>query len=207
MVISHGYETSTSGLRTLGVEEYSQLDHEGGTPATAQPSIKAGRLGNCELRPSTWGQANPSGTDPNAAAAGPTSGTSLRFYRLHHLERVRVLSVLRSHTKVETQTEDEVILREGPRVLGRGEGNLNTTPRSLDRGARPSVLKSPLGLAEGYTPSPPGEGTWASLSLSFRDNSHTSMMSHLSFRKSNIRLTPVSLLMSLSFAASLITMA
>ncbi|KAJ8423209.1 LOW QUALITY PROTEIN: hypothetical protein Cgig2_006762 [Carnegiea gigantea] len=29
MVISHGYETSTSGLRTLGVEEYSQLDHEG----------------------------------------------------------------------------------------------------------------------------------------------------------------------------------
>jgi len=29
MVISHGYETSTSGLRTLGVEEYSQVDHEG----------------------------------------------------------------------------------------------------------------------------------------------------------------------------------
>jgi len=29
MVISHGYETSTSELRMLGVEEYSQLDHEG----------------------------------------------------------------------------------------------------------------------------------------------------------------------------------
>ncbi|KAJ8425914.1 LOW QUALITY PROTEIN: hypothetical protein Cgig2_033855 [Carnegiea gigantea] len=29
MVISHGCETSTSGLRMLGVEKYSQLDHEG----------------------------------------------------------------------------------------------------------------------------------------------------------------------------------
>jgi len=29
MVISHGYETYTSGLRILGVEEYSQLDHDG----------------------------------------------------------------------------------------------------------------------------------------------------------------------------------
>ncbi|KAJ8429208.1 hypothetical protein Cgig2_012336 [Carnegiea gigantea] len=29
MVISYGYETSTSGLRMLGVEKYSQLDHKG----------------------------------------------------------------------------------------------------------------------------------------------------------------------------------
>jgi len=29
VVISHGYETSTSGLRILGVEEYSQQGHEG----------------------------------------------------------------------------------------------------------------------------------------------------------------------------------
>jgi len=29
MVISYRYETFTSGLRMLGVEEYSQLDHEG----------------------------------------------------------------------------------------------------------------------------------------------------------------------------------
>ncbi|KAJ8433873.1 hypothetical protein Cgig2_021256 [Carnegiea gigantea] len=29
IVISHGYETSTSGLRTPGVEECSQLDHKG----------------------------------------------------------------------------------------------------------------------------------------------------------------------------------
>ncbi|KAJ8450718.1 hypothetical protein Cgig2_021190 [Carnegiea gigantea] len=29
IVISQGYITSTSGLRMLGVEEYSQLDHEG----------------------------------------------------------------------------------------------------------------------------------------------------------------------------------
>ncbi|KAJ8438375.1 LOW QUALITY PROTEIN: hypothetical protein Cgig2_006293 [Carnegiea gigantea] len=53
MVISYGYETSTSGLRILG-----------GTPATARPSIKVGRLGNYRWRPSTWGLANPSGTSP-----------------------------------------------------------------------------------------------------------------------------------------------
>jgi len=29
MVMSQGYVTSTSGLRMLGLEEYSQLDHEG----------------------------------------------------------------------------------------------------------------------------------------------------------------------------------
>ena len=29
MVTSQGYETSTSGLRILGVEKYSQLDHDG----------------------------------------------------------------------------------------------------------------------------------------------------------------------------------
>ena len=29
IVISHGYETSTSRLRILGVEQYLQLDHEG----------------------------------------------------------------------------------------------------------------------------------------------------------------------------------
>ncbi|KAJ8428640.1 hypothetical protein Cgig2_017139 [Carnegiea gigantea] len=40
--------------------------------------------------------------------------------RLHHLGDVRVLSIPRSHAKVKTQTEDEVILREGPRTLGRG---------------------------------------------------------------------------------------
>ena len=28
-VISHGYETSVSMLRMLGVDEYSQLDHKG----------------------------------------------------------------------------------------------------------------------------------------------------------------------------------
>ena len=35
MGISHGYETSTSGLRILGVEECSQLYHEG-VPSSRQ---------------------------------------------------------------------------------------------------------------------------------------------------------------------------
>ncbi|KAJ8433388.1 hypothetical protein Cgig2_019178 [Carnegiea gigantea] len=50
-------------------------------------------------------------------------------------------------------------------------------------------------------------GTWVSLSFSSIDNSHASIMSHLSSCKSNVRLSSVSLLMSLSSAASLITMA
>ena len=50
-------------------------------------------------------------------------------------------------------------------------------------------------------------GTWASLSLSSIDSSHTSMISHLSSHKSNIRLPLVSLLTSVSSIASLITMA
>ncbi|KAJ8429991.1 hypothetical protein Cgig2_033916 [Carnegiea gigantea] len=70
-------------------------------------------------------------------------------------------------------------------------GNLNTTPRSLDRGARPSTSESPLGVAEGYTLSPPDEETWASLSLSSTDNSHASMMSYLNFHRSNARLSSV----------------
>ncbi|KAJ8423977.1 hypothetical protein Cgig2_008752 [Carnegiea gigantea] len=108
--------------------------------------------------------------------------------RLHHLGDVRVLSVLCSRTKVETRTEDEVILRDGPRALGR-------------EGSPPSASKSPLGMAEGHTSSPPGEDIWVSLSLSSVDNSHASMISHLSFRKFNIRLSSVSLLMSLNFVA------
>ncbi|KAJ8422452.1 hypothetical protein Cgig2_002966 [Carnegiea gigantea] len=228
MVISHGYETSTSGLRMLGVEEYSQLDHEGvpgsergtaffwGMPTTTRPSIKAKRLGNCGWRPSTWGPANPSGmssldeqdddiiykynkrmlgrsrrvylqkmkiqnrnggsaflsrkrlslggaslkleasTGPleDARSAGGFTGRKVRaplsLYstfsnqnskgpqcnccrahisvvhnhgiedRLHHLGNVGVLSVPCSHGKVETRTEYEVILREGPQTLGQG---------------------------------------------------------------------------------------
>jgi len=40
--------------------------------------------------------------------------------RLHHLGAVGVLSVSRSHAKLEPRTEDEVILTEEPRTLGRG---------------------------------------------------------------------------------------
>ncbi|KAJ8438936.1 hypothetical protein Cgig2_012831 [Carnegiea gigantea] len=126
---------------------------------------------------------------------------------LYHFGDIGVLGVPHSHAEVKTWTENEVILREGPRTLGRGEGNLNTTPRLLDGGACPSTSESSLGMTEGYTLFPPGEETCASLSLSSIDNSHASMMSHLSFHKSNIRLFSVSLLMSLSLAASLITMA
>ncbi|KAJ8445591.1 hypothetical protein Cgig2_018532 [Carnegiea gigantea] len=95
-------------------------------------------------------------------------------------------------------SEFECRIRKGHKRRVQGEGNLNTTPYSLNRGACPSASESPLSVAEGYTASPPGEETWASWSLSSIDNSHASMTSHL---RSNIRLSSVFLLMSLSFAA------
>ncbi|KAJ8434210.1 hypothetical protein Cgig2_015699 [Carnegiea gigantea] len=158
MVIFHGYETSTLGLRALGVEEYLQLDYEG-VP------------GNYEWRPSTWGPTNLSGTSPldeqdddiiykyNKRMLGRGTrvylqkmkiqgGTPMQLLQgphqalrrdsacdiplrnlvhdhgiedhLHHLGDVGVLSVPRGHAKVETWTEDKVILNEGPRTLGRG---------------------------------------------------------------------------------------
>ncbi|KAJ8429887.1 LOW QUALITY PROTEIN: hypothetical protein Cgig2_014167 [Carnegiea gigantea] len=88
-----------------------------------------------------------------------------------------------------------------------GKGNLHCTPCSLDRGVCSSASKPPLGMIKGYTLSLPGGETWPSLSLSLIDNSHASMMPYLSFYKSNTRLSTVSLLMSLSFAALLITRA
>ena len=54
---------------------------------------------------------------------------------------------------------------------------------------------------------PPRSHRRASLSLSLMNNNHASMTSHLSFRKSNIRLSPTSLLMSRNLSASLITTA
>ncbi|KAJ8447060.1 hypothetical protein Cgig2_025437 [Carnegiea gigantea] len=216
MVISHGYETSISGLRKLrprGSAWFKKRHCIGnlfGFPtlillrdARNLPTINKGQ----EARESRMaalhlGTGQPFGNGPHQALHRDSArGTPLRNIvhdhgvkdRLHHLGGVGVLSVSRSHTKVEARTKDEV--------------NLNTTPRSLDKRAHPSTSKSPLGMAKGYTPSSPGEETWVSLSLSSIDNSHASMMSHLSFRKSNIRLSLVSLLMSLSFAASLITMA
>ncbi|KAJ8426885.1 hypothetical protein Cgig2_002733 [Carnegiea gigantea] len=98
-----GYITSISELRTLGVEEYSQLDHEGvsGTPATTRPSIKAGRLGNCECRPSAWGPANPSRTSV-------IYDHGIEDY-LHHLREVGIVGISSGHLEVKTGTQDVVV--------------------------------------------------------------------------------------------------
>ncbi|KAJ8445073.1 hypothetical protein Cgig2_022593 [Carnegiea gigantea] len=214
MVISHGYETSTSGLRTLGVEEYSQLDHKG-VPGDARnrPAINKGREAR-ELRMAALhlGTSQPFKDKMKIqegclkmrmntqAKPSKIRGGSLRHYnsardtplrnlvhdhgvedRQHHLGDVEVLSVPHSHAKVETRTEDEVILREGPRTLGRG----GRVPQSRShRWAWPRARN-----------------------LSIFELVVNRQQPRFNDVPSQLMISPISLLMSLSSTVSLITMA
>ncbi|KAJ8444093.1 hypothetical protein Cgig2_025094 [Carnegiea gigantea] len=146
MMISHGYETSTSELRMLGVEEYSQLHHEGvhrtrnlfGFPglilsgdACYRPTINKGREAR-ELRMAALhlGTGTPMQLlqGPHQVLRRDSARDTLLCNFVHdygedslqHFGDGGVWAALRSHAGVKTWTEDEVILREWPRTLGQG---------------------------------------------------------------------------------------
>ncbi|KAJ8430451.1 hypothetical protein Cgig2_030107 [Carnegiea gigantea] len=146
------YPRPITRLRTLGVEEYSQLDHEGSAWFKKRNHVRnlfgfptlilSGDARNCsainkgrEARELRMASLHLGTRQPfKNLLQGPYQAlrrdfacdTPLRNLihdhgvedRLHHLGGVGVLSVPRSHAKVKTRTEDEVILREGPQTLG-----------------------------------------------------------------------------------------
>ncbi|KAJ8426187.1 LOW QUALITY PROTEIN: hypothetical protein Cgig2_010824 [Carnegiea gigantea] len=92
-VISHGYETSCSMLRMLGVDEYSQLDHEG-LLHNPHHAFRRESARETQLRSVIHDHAIED--------------------RLHHLSDN--LSILCGHAKVKTRAEAVIIHREWVRV-------------------------------------------------------------------------------------------